>query len=134
MVIQFYSKKSKYGLSKKYLPKYGYSLYLPRKQYSGDGIGDIFNWLSTNSGVIKDLTTAGTNTLQSLSKTAVDTAKGINEIKILRASLANAERLVKPVTSTILRLAPSPLTESAQDKILASIPDRKTGNGFKIIR
>ena len=81
MDIQFYTKKDKHSISKKYLPKYGYSLYLPRKQYSGEGIGEIFNWLSTNSAAIKDLTSAGSNTIQSLSKTAIDTARGINERK-----------------------------------------------------
>ena len=114
MVIQFYSKKDKPTRAKQYLPKYGYSLYLPRKQLSGEGLGEIFNWLSTNSAAIKDLTSAGSNTIQSLSKTAIDTARGITEIKNLRA-------------------VPRSLTESAQEKILASIPDRRSGNGFKII-
>ena len=136
MVIVFNAKKDKYCSSKKYLPKYGYSLYLPRKQYSGDGIGEIFNWLSANSGVIKDLTTAGSNTIQSLAKTAIDTTRGIAEIRNLR--LANVERLIppalKPLTETAFRIGLKPLTELAQDKILASIPDRKAGEGFKIIR
>ena len=119
MVIQFYEKRVKYCKAKKYLPKYGSSLYLPQKTHSGDGIGDLFNWISSNASTIGNIGSIVGNvasTAGSVSKTAIDTIRGIEEIKNLQAI---RKQLTQPIDGV------------SQERILNSIPQR--GSGFKMI-
>ena len=119
MVIQFYEKRVKYCKAKKYLPKYGSSLYLPQKTHSGDGLGDIINWISSNASTIGNIGSVVGNVANaagSVSKTAIDTIRGIEEVKRLQA----LRKQIIPVIS-----------EVSQERILNSIPQR--GSGFKMI-
>ena len=120
MTINFYEKRDKFR-NKHFYPKTGSAIYLPKKNYSGESIGDIINWLTTNSSAIKDVTTAGSTALTTVGKVAIDVTKGIQEIKNLRTLQEQIRQKQEPV-----------ITESAQEKILAAVNERKTGEGFKL--
>ena len=120
MTINFYEKRDKFR-NKHFYPKSGSAIYLPKKNYSGESIGDIFNWLSTNSSAIKDVVSAGSNMIQGVGKVAIDVTKGIQEIKNLRT-----------IQQQLIKKQEPAITESAQDKILSAVNERKTGEGFKL--
>ena len=120
MVIAFHEKKDKNSyFYKQYQPKYGSAIYLPNKNYSGEGFMDVINWGVNNAAGLKDIASAATNTVSGIANTTLNTIRGIQEIKRLKQ-----EKESKP-----------PITETAQDRILAAIPEYKLriGNGFKII-